>query len=141
MRYCRSWPTASTVRPWTDGHCRLICQMASQSRPEMTAIVASTLSTIAAQRGTRCSSIQRRPGQSSAASRIAMSSGMTRSFSWMMIQIATPAAAATTSSRHEYAVARRRPRGMLGDVSVATVRVRRASKNDRPTLSSLIPSV
>ena len=99
MRYCRRSPTATTVRSRTDAHWRVICQIASHSSPPTRATVTSIETTIASHRGTRCRSRKLNAGHSSAEMRIAISSGITSSFSWMTIQITSPAAAASTSIR------------------------------------------
>lgn len=100
MRYCRNWPTDSTVRACTLDHCRVICQIASHRRPATTATVPTTDATMASQRGTPFFSIQVNAGHSSAVTRIAASNGITRSFNWMTSQIRMPAAAAITTKRH-----------------------------------------
>ena len=79
----------------------MICHAASQSSPSTIARVPTIEMTIASQRGKRWRSIQPKAGHSSAVTRIATSSGMTSSFSWMTSQMPTPIAAATTRNRHE----------------------------------------
>ncbi len=107
--------------------------MTSQSSAATIARVPSTEMTMASQRGTRWRSIQVNTGHSSAVTRMAIRSGMTRSLSWMMSQIATPIAAATTRNRHEYAVATFNPRGIMPDTSVDTTRPRsRTASNKEP---------
>ena len=100
MRYWRNCSAAATERSCTSDHWRLTCHTTSHTRPAMTAIAPTALTTMASHRGTRWRSIHRKAGQSSAVMRIATSSGMTRSFSWMTSQTPTPRAAAMTSRRH-----------------------------------------
>ena len=67
---------------------------------------------IASHLGKRRRSIPVNAGHTSAVSRIAISSGMTSSLSWITSQIPTPTAAAITRNRHAYAAARCSPGGM-----------------------------
>ena len=117
------------MRSRTLAHCRVICQTASHMRPPTIAIVPSTDTTIASHFGTPRRSIQLNAGHSRAVTRSATSSGITSSFSWMTSQIRMPTATASTTKRHAYAVATRRPRGRLASISVVTVRLRIASRN------------
>jgi hypothetical protein len=138
IRYCRNRSTASTVLDCTDDHCRVICQVTSHRRPPTIATVPTTAMTIASQRGTRWRSIQVNAGQRRAVMRMATSSGITSSFSWITSQMATPIAAATTRKRHAYAVAMRSPCGMVPASSVETtlLRSRRASNSEPRGFSS-----